>query len=236
MIPLVGKVKQPIPLSIASANQQTDTIGGGVHVPIIVSRLVGSHDVELVVHYGDNLTYKGTTSPLGASLDIVGQQWKGRAKIRAMNVTSDVLVGTSYFDAFADSAVKTNVTFDSLVVLSQKTPCEYAFLVPSINEIALPAGCGVTILSRFIHYNELPRFSIYPNPVQRSIAISASKDVGEAVITLVDMLGIDRITKNVTLTKGSPLLLELDDTPSGMYVVRIKTSLGEERLSIIVSQ
>ena len=144
--------------------------------------------------------------------------------------------GIIKFDLFADLTSLPKVTFDSLVVLDAASPCEFLLPVPVTSTITPPQGCGIQTLSRFVHLNQLPTLNIYPNPAQNSVIIASDADLGEATVTITDMLGNRRMQMMTTLTKERKATIALDDAPAGIYFVRVRSPRGEYRLPFVVSR
>ena len=228
--------KDTTPLSLSSANASTDTIGGSVRLPITLNGLTKPQNIELTLHYDIGLDYRGSFSPGGTALDVAGEQWKGRSKLRIIGAVSGAPIGFANFDVFADSASLPKVTFDSLVVLDAASPCEFLLPLAVTSTITPPSGCGIQTLSRFVHLNQMPTLSIYPNPAQNSVTIISDADLGEAAVTLIDMLGNQRMKMMMTLTKERSATIELDDAPAGIYFVRVRSAKGEYRLPFVVQR
>ena len=112
------------PLSIATTDQSTDTIGGYINIPITISGLDHPEDIELVVHYEKDLKYDGSFSG-AVQLDIPNEQWAGRSKLHIAQAKPDVISGFAKFEIFGDS-LPLHVTFDSMTVLTAIAPCVYS--------------------------------------------------------------------------------------------------------------
>lgn len=237
IIPVSGYGIPSIPLAINTQDQTADTLGGTVAIPIAVSGLQKPEDVTLVVHYDTVLNYNGSFSLANARLDIPGQQWKGRSKISISNLKTSGVSANAFFDVFNDSLRRQLVWFDSIDVITSVPPCRYATasLVTAFSTISALSGCGMQMLSRFIHYGEVPQFSIMPNPTGGDASITSSVNLGEANIQIIDMLGAERGASIVIFTKDSPVKIELQ-VPNGVYVLRINSGAGIYDLRIVVSR
>jgi|GEM_PF-1831694 len=237
-IPLAGVGISPynLTLSATSLSEKTDTIGGTVAVPIIVDGLARAETIELVLHYPlADLVYDGSFDPAGTKVDIPGEQWPGRSKLRIMGVQDSAIAAYARFDVFSDTSYTPQVTFDSLNVPTQLGPCEYV-LPPMATATIMPIqGCGIQMLSRWVHLGEKPVFGIRPNPTNGEITITSSLDVGETTIEVYDMLGMRRGYYQSSLAKGVPLALSLL-LPSGIYYVRVASEAGETNIPIVVEQ
>ena len=72
----------------------------------------------------------------------------------------------------------------------------------------------LTILST--QQNEIPRLSIYPNPVTKGILYITSNSNSEKAVTIFDVLG-----KQVLNTTTSNNVINVNTLVSGVYVVKI---------------
>src|SRR5205085_10125244 len=119
----VGIGVVPHQLSILTTDQATDTIAGSVDVPITIHGLDHAEDVELVLHYDNGLTYDSSFSST-TSLDMPNEQWTNRSKLHITQAKPDTILGYARFNTFGDS-MQSYVTFDSVMVLTGITPCQY---------------------------------------------------------------------------------------------------------------
>lgn len=216
-------------LSIQTADKQSDTIGGSVAVPIGINGIISPIDVELVMHYDPQLIYNGTFGAGNVKLDIAGQSWIGRSRIHIPNANSSGILAYSYFDIYNDSSKKTSVTFDSVIF------CMNYLSAAASSTITPPAGCVADILTRFIRNSTMPQFGIMPNPASGVIAITSSRDLGEANVAIYDMLGTKHVEKKLRLGKNAPARLDLT-LPSGVYSVQVRSLAGTYDLRVVVSR
>src|ERR1019366_8311758 len=155
-VPLLGYGIPSVPLSMSSSNEATNIVGGDIAVPITISNLNHTENINLTLHYDSTLQYQGSFDAANVKLDIAGEQWPGRSKLNIAQAQSGVVAGYAHFTVFADSSAKLQVTFDSLDVLSASSPCEYTLPSPVTSTITPPSGCGTTILSQFLKDGQIP--------------------------------------------------------------------------------
>jgi photosystem II stability/assembly factor-like uncharacterized protein len=222
-------------LTMATADRKTAILGDSVAVPIMLTGLARPENINLTLHYDSILQYQGSFDAANAKLDIAGQQWAGRSKLNIAQAQSGVIAGYAHFNVFADSGTKPQVTFDSLVVLSASSPCEYTLPSAVTSTITPPSGCGTTILSEFLKDGQIPTFTIRPNPTMGDVAITSSLDLGDAEVEIYDMLGRERDDVTVSLAKNSPVNLSMPES-AGIYYLCIKSAAGISNMSVVVSK
>ncbi len=216
-------------LSLLTADQQNDTIGGSVAVPISLNGIGSPIDAELIVHYNSELVYKGTYSVNHLRLDIAGQSWSGRSRIRIPDANSSGIIAYSYFDIFTDSSKKTNVTFDSIFFCTDYSSTRATSTITTVSI------CGEDILSRFIRDSSFPDLSVMPNPSNGDISIFSSCDLGNVHVIIYDMLGINRGENNITLYKNTPAKL-ISPVANGVYSVQVISPARIYDLRVVVNR
>ena len=238
-IPLEGFGVAPQPLSIVSADQSTDTIGGTIYVPITINGLEGAEDIELIVHYDGKLLYRGSYSLFNSLLDFPSAGILGRSKLRIAKAMSGKILGYATFDVFSDSLQPNfSVTFDSISVLTQKAPCQYLLPVLPVTSIITPplySACGTRTLIHFMLDSSMPKFSVSPNPSSGDISIISARDEGEVHIAVFDMIGTKRSESNATLKKNTPTKVTLP-TVNGIYNLRVHSEGMDWDLRVVVSR
>ncbi len=235
-IPLhgVGRGIHSLSLNAGSLGQKTDTIGGNVAVPIVIGGLPSSETIELVLHYPlPDLVYDGSFDANGMKVDMPGEQWPGRSKLQIAGDESNPTQAYARFNVFSDTAYDPLVVFDSMSIPDAPSPCGYEFPPASRSAIYPPQGCGIQILSRWVHFGERPVLDVRPNPTSGEINLTASADLGDAVVTIYDMLGVVRGCARVTLKQGQSSELQLPPA-AGLYYLRVASSSGSENLQVIV--
>ncbi len=234
-IPLQGFGIDPHQLVLTTNDQTTNTIGGTVDVPITIGGLDHDEDVDLVMHYNNELTYQGSYSPANIQMDIPGSQWSGRSKLHITQVKPNTIAGFARFDVFNDSLSKSQVRFDSVTVPTAVVPCQYIIPEFATSTITPPFNCGADIISRFLHNGTVPQLSINPNPTSGEVLISATQKLGEVSVDVYDMLGIKRSAGTLSLGKNSPAKFILPEV-NGVYNLRIRSAEKSWDLRVIVSR
>ncbi len=88
------------------------------------------------------------------------------------------------------------------------------------------------MLSKLIYLGQTPTFSIEPNPTTGNVWISSSDDLGEATITVYDMLGTLRSEIVTNVQKANPVQLMLPDA-DGVYTILLNSSAGMRSLRVV---
>ncbi len=237
-IPLsgVGLAKHTLSLVASSTTEQTDTIGGEVNVPITINGLARPEQVEIVLHYPlPDLDYAGSFDPTGTKVDVPGEQWPGRSLLRISNAEPGAVAAYARFNVFSDTDYQPVVTFDSLNVTTAIAPCEYS-APPAVTSTIIPdEGCGIQMLSQWIHLGKPPLISAAPNPTSGDVILNASADFGVSQIKVYDLLGMERGQYQITLHKNVPASLLLP-YESGLYFLRIVSAEGDEHLSVMIER
>jgi photosystem II stability/assembly factor-like uncharacterized protein len=224
----------PLYISATSANLSIDTIGGEAGVPISITGLEGISDIELILRYDKDLTYKGSYSLDNVPLDVPGESWPGRAKLRINRAKGGAILGYARFDVFPITGIDTfRVTFDSLNILSSGITCQYILTVPTASTITPSPGCAARLISRFMTTGQMPQLSIVPNPTSGNFSIASSHDLGIMKIEIFDMLGMRQTETFVTLSKAFPAnvsMLPVD----GVYNIRISNDILSANMRVVV--
>ena len=221
-------------LNIVTSDQKTDTIGATISVPISISGLVQSEDVDIVLHYPTYFDYLATFDGTGAKVDLSSEQWPGRSRCLIKNVVPGSTAAWARFNVFADSSVKTQVTFDSVEITTATSPCEYLLPPATSAIITPPSGCGVPSLSQLLQ-GKFPTFSVLPNPTSGMVSIESQENEGEISIEVYDALGIERMKTLLTLTAQDPSQITLPES-KGIYYLRIRTADGLYSSHLLLKQ
>jgi photosystem II stability/assembly factor-like uncharacterized protein len=222
-------------IDVATADKKTDTIGGSVSVPIIVSGRSGPGTVELSLHYREGLKYIGAFSPAGGPLDLPGEQMTGRSRIRANNVTADT-IGFAEFQVFFNADSKPNVQFDSVVIVGGP-PCPLSALMDSaLSTVSGPSGCGTMAIGSFLFYGKIPEFSLAANAVTSEIVIRSSCKRDNVKILFVDVLGNVIKTYTRDLKPGDNCVLPVENLANGMYTLEFITVNGQTFQHFVVQR
>ena len=222
------------PLIISTQDEQTDTIGATISVPISFSGLIQVENVNYVLHFPTYFDYLGTFDGAGATVDLPSEKWSGRSKCFVKNVVSGSTVGWARFNVFADSSVMTEVTFDSVEITTAISPCEYIPPPSTSAIITPPSGCGIPSLSQMLR-GKFPTFTILPNPTTGIVSIKSQENVGEVTVEVYDALGIERMNIPLSLAAQSPLQITLPKM-KGIYYLRIRTADGLYSSHLLLKQ
>ena len=222
----------PAALSFSTQDVKTDTLGATVAVPITINGLKRPEDVDLILHYDGTMDYLGSFSPVGAKLDIAGEQWAGRSELNIPGAAPGVVAGYAKFNVFNDSSESAHASFDSVNVLTAISPCEYSLPEAVTSTITAPSGCGITILSQFVHLGVVPTFSIRPNPANGDVWISSSDDIGDVTFAIYDMLGVERGEIVASVSKDNVVELTLPQA-DGVYNIVAKYSNGTSMMRVV---
>ncbi len=234
-IPLLGYGIAPHPLLLSTEDEKTDTIGGSVNVPIVIKGLDHAEDIDLILHYGEELTYHGSYSVLNVPFDVPSEGWSGRSKLHILQAKPDTILGYARFDVFNDSLQRSYVTFDSVTVTTAISPCQYILPASVLSTVTPPFGCGIQTLSRFLHTGSVPKLSIVPNPTGGEISITSTSDLGESDAVIYDILGIEKGVFPLSLSKNTPSKLFLP-FGNGIYNIRIRTTERTFDLRVLVNR
>jgi photosystem II stability/assembly factor-like uncharacterized protein len=232
-IPLNGYGLAPIPLTLKTIDQSTDTVGGSVFIPITINGFEHQEDIDLVVHYDPILTYNGSNSLSNSSLDIPTECWPGRSKLHIPQAISNAILGYAEFNTLTAGGDPIQVSFDSVTVLTAKANCQYILPAQVISTIIPPSGCGIPIISHFMRTGNIPQFQIYPNPTSGDLSFISSITIPEATITISDMIGVERSVELVRLDKDIPKILSLP-LPNGVYQLQIDGMSARANMKIII--
>lgn len=208
-------------ISVRTADQSTDTIGGTVQVPIIIEGVNKPIDIDLVMHYDPSLEYLGAVSINSIDLDIQGEQWEGRSKLHLSNVIDKQIVGYANFIVFADSLNYPKVWFDSIVTGGTVFSCSNAIQNTGVCTITTPTGCGISTISKFLRTGKMPEFSIHPNPAENFIIINSSVDIDNVQIDLYDLLGKKQIGRSINLRSTDLNTINVNTLSAGTYIMKI---------------
>lgn len=93
------------------------------------------------------------------------------------------------------------------------------------------SGTGVTEL------NISDYVSIFPNPSAGSFSINMNiPGVSNADMTIYNALGEAVLEKKITVPSGGNVDVDLDNSPEGMYIVKVKTTEGTITKKIVISK
>jgi photosystem II stability/assembly factor-like uncharacterized protein len=232
----VGIASHALTMTTSSAIRVLDTIGGEVSVPITINGLAHAENVEMVLNYPlPDLQYVGSFDPSGTQVDVPGQQWPGRSLLSIMNVEPGQVAANACFNVFSDTDYNPIVTFDSLVITTATSSCEYA-PPPAVSTTIYPVeGCAIQMLSQWFHLGVTPLFSIIPNPTGGIIQLTTTVTLGAVWVNVYDVLGTKRGQFSVSFQKNIPTTLTLP-FENGLYLLRIVSPEGEAHATVIISK
>jgi photosystem II stability/assembly factor-like uncharacterized protein len=232
--PLQGSGSGGHSLSLSTSDVTTDTLGAAVAVPIRIAGLTQAEDVDLTMHYFGTIEYLYSVSPSGDTLDIPGEIFTRRSRLHIAQAMPDAIVGYARFTVFNDSLTAASVVFDSLQLSSSVIPCDDVLSQdPAVATIGTLTGCEIPVLSRFIHLGVMPQLSFVPNPTTGSITIASDADVGPAMISVIDKLGMVRSQTPCSLRAHMPFILSLPSV-AGVYELRVESAQGRSSSRIVV--
>lgn len=236
-VPLAGYGRGITFVEPLSASVTTDTIGDDVSVPIIMTGFPIRENLEVVLRYDPKLIYLGAFSNTGVPLDIPGEQWAGRSRLRitAGDLLLDTASGELRFQVYPDGDTCFKAVLDSLSILSPLAPCEYSIGAGVPIDICPPRGCGVMTITRFVRYHQPPRFTVFPNPSVGVVYLSSTQDVGEATMVLSDEHGTLLHLLSTTVRKGTTKL-DLGTIPNGWYRLSLHSESADASCAVLVAR
>lgn len=234
VVPLQGVGGSPQVLTLSTTDQSVGVLGSTIHVPLTLSGLTTSQTIEAVLHYDvtADLDYLGSYAASGTSVDLASESWPGRAKLRIQGATSGTIC-TADFNVFADTIMTPRVWFDSVSVVGTFVPCAFTVADSARAAVSIIGGCGVGIVSRFLHHQVLPQFTVRPNPATNIVELHSTSN-GYVVIDVVDGLGSIRSRNEGIVGTDAPLILDIGDLPSANYFVRIANGSAVVVLPLVI--
>jgi hypothetical protein len=231
---MIGSLHQ---VQMQTTDLAVDTLGGLAEVPLTLSDFEKAQDVEVILHYepADKLKYRGAYHPTnGSRLDITGEEYAGRSKLRMTGVAGTAVVALATFDVFADSVDAPKVWFDSLVVLTA-APCEYSALSPAVSFITPPSGCGIGMLSQLLRVGKID-LRIRPNPAATTISIGTNLDLDAVELVISDALGNELRSVEADLRASQPFSMDVSAFAPGLYFLRASSGGDHETASFIIER
>ncbi|MDP4230492.1 MAG: T9SS type A sorting domain-containing protein [Bacteroidota bacterium] len=237
-IPLKGFGRNIILVEPATQNITLDTIGGFAQVPIQFKGFSQNEDLDIVLHYDQRLIYNRSISLSGTALDLPGEAWQGRVKLRIprSEMQLDTITGIAIFTVFPDGADCYNVSLDSMDILNPFAPCTYSIGNPVTATICPPKGCGIMTLTNYLLHGTMPQLSIQPNPSQDHAFITSSASLGITSVEIIDIVGRTLQRKSIILSKGVPTKIDLKGINSGSYFLLVKTPEFQYRLPLAITR
>jgi len=227
------------PIECSSRDQKTDSIGGLVYVPIIITNPNQYSFLESTIQYSDTsrLRYLGTYTRTGKNIDIANEHWKQRSKIMLsdgdLSVSSDT-VAFSVFRVYPKSEQPcADIIFDSIIYIGPDNSCNFLTAVSISAHLCSCLNCPNASVPATNLPLDQPNIFIYPNPSTRYLTISSSQDLGIVEIEIIDILGNIQAHLHKTLGPGNDDQLDLQSLPNGHYVLRVSGFGFIESFSIV---
>jgi photosystem II stability/assembly factor-like uncharacterized protein len=236
-VPLSGVGLTTHILSLSSANQKTDTVGGTIAVPITINGLAHSETVDVVLHYPvADMDYVGSVDLTGKSVDVTAPPWFGRSLLQIPNAAPGAVAAYAKFNVFSDTNYLPFVTFDSVTVPTSIAVCQYKLPLPITDTITPMEGCGIQLLSQWIHTGKPIVLNFAPNPTSDgSVMLTSSENLSDARIEVYDMLGSERRAFPTSLKANVPTTVSLP-FESGLYFLRVMSSEGTINLRVMIDK
>lgn len=211
--------------TLSTRDVKTDTIGGTVRMPIIITGTPTPRSITMAIHYDPELEYLGTFANDRTQLDIPGQQSPGRSLITIPDkYFSSSPQAHSEFNVLKGGGGVLAVSFDSASVayFPKLSPCEFdqtGIILPTSGIVNGAEGCGTEILADFIKDGKMPKFSIHPNPSETSVTLTSSTTIANAVISVYDTYGVELMSLNTSIDRS--LTIPISHLPNGVYLLQI---------------
>jgi hypothetical protein len=103
------------------------------------------------------------------------------------------------------------------------------------SNVVAPSGCGTTMISRFLHYGDRPRFAIYPNPSEGIVNIASNTTINNVTVEVFNMLGVKCFEQTSSLTAGTAFSINRQ-LASGIYSVRICAANVQSNSPLVVKR
>ena len=182
---------------------------------------------DMVVHYPMlPLTYLRSVSISGNSIDIPGEQWKGRAKVHfdAADLASrkDSLIGYCVFKWTPYEYDCSYITFDSVRVNLVDNLCSGMPVIHfSANDgiIGSYKTCGVSSVGDNSQTEEQVTFR--PNPATEFGSLTAASYTGPLTAKIINELGIVLNSQIVDMSGQSSVPIDLRSLPEGIYYISV---------------
>jgi photosystem II stability/assembly factor-like uncharacterized protein len=230
-LPLRGFGRGLAELSIMSAGVANDTIGGEVYVPVIFPGFAQISGVEFNLHWASpQLEYIGTYNRLGARSDVTEMP----RRVRITEPSPDDTIAHALFRVYPHTDACVPVRFDSIVVLSSKSPCAFAINPTVTTEICMPNDCETRIVSQFMRYDRRPTLSLIHE--RRQLTLRTALNLGKTTVRVYSPLGQLMEEHQVMLTPTEPFLLSSAWYPSGVYYVHVQSALDTQSFKLLVQR
>ncbi len=232
-VSLNGFVKPPLHIALSTHDMRTDTIGGDLFVPIILSSdphgMLSGSTIELTVNYDSSeLRYRGSYLTAGGSLDEPQSRWPGHARVKIEGDSlpvGDSVIGYAKFNMFPVTDSCASVIFDSLSIQSKRVAV-CSVVSPGIAQATLcfPVACGTHLIASQLRYGHVPNIVLSPNPAKESLRLCSSITMENARIELFDMLGTSLYSQEGPIIASEPYILNLAAIRAGTYYLRISST------------
>jgi len=233
-VPLKGFGKDVTFVEPRTHDIAVDTIGGYAQVPIKFNGFLQKEDVEVILNYDPRMTYNGSISLSGRSVDVPGESWSGRTKLRIQKneLSLDTVSGIAIFTVFPEGADCFKVSIDSMNILSSFAPCTYSIGNSVTAMICPPKGCGIMTLTDYLRHGIMPQLRIVPNPATGNITIYSSVKLGNCQCIIFDQLGRTVDKRNFNITEGQNNCV-FEKLRSGYYHLKVVSEFSSVTIPLI---
>jgi photosystem II stability/assembly factor-like uncharacterized protein len=218
VIPLLGTGGAVNYLSLGTANVSTTILGDDVAVPIILNFVGLRPSCSFVLSYDTYaLHFTGGKYATGGPITIdTESNGDILVVLDSAQLGNNPIVGYLHFNYFPTNSDSANVVLDSL----SATGC--TIVKPAISVVTYPYECGTATLTNFLLHDQMPQFSLSPNPSSGDVSLTSSENLGAVTIDIVDALGATVRTSSVTLGANSPTAIPMSGLATGPYFLRVQ--------------
>jgi hypothetical protein len=221
---------------IETKRVDTDTIGGDVYVPIVVPDRGAAGDLAFHVAFDTtSLVYVGAYA--GDQVDATTLQHPGDVHVRFSDLqrSTDTVIGYLHFRVYPRRTACTDLTIDSIQFNAASAQCVLT-LPTYVTQVCWGASCDAPLLSDFVRYGSPPRFTIKPNPATDVLEIDAMQSVSDAALTVTDVTGRTVLSQTVSISRGTPMRLDLRSLRDGVYLLNIAMGRAGHRERFVVER
>lgn len=215
-------------LSLSSSNQKTDSIGGLVRVPIVVSNPSQYSLLQYILQFSDTtrLLYLGTYSKSGKSVDVTDERLLTQSKIQFLREDLSISSDTIGFAVFRVSPKQeqpcADISIDSITYITEQNECSFLSSPPIIVNLCSCLGCPLaSVYPNNNPYGDDPNVSIFPNPTTNRLVLTCDKNLGTIKAEVSDILGHILIQDFRQVYQGVEIAFDVQSIPAGSYILRL---------------